>query len=234
MSDSLGGKGVLWELFSFNPPTLHLCVQLCAFSPYLCSILTTNPGMLDGLMDSLVLDKLPSRESLRETLAELCHAAEDLEPILHSFKNDQQLRVGVRDLLGKEDVLATTAALSNIADVCLEQIAAREYLRLVSKFGEPQIGEGPNASEPCEMVILAMGKFGGQEMNYHSDLDIIFLYEADGHTRRAAMLRSETTTNQHFFSELGQRIIRTASRLGPLGRLYEVDARLRPTGKSAH
>jgi glutamate-ammonia-ligase adenylyltransferase len=233
VSDSLGGKGVLWELFSFNPPTLHLCVQLCAFSPYLCSILTTNPGMLDGLMDSLVLDKLPSRESLRETLAELCHAAEDLEPILHSFKNDQQLRVGVRDLLGKEDVLATTAALSNIADVCLEQIAAREYLRLVSKFGEPQIGEGPNAGEPCEMVILAMGKFGGQEMNYHSDLDIIFLYEADGHTAPSRYaVRSETTTNQHFFSELGQRIIRTASRLGPLGRLYEVDARLRPTGKS--
>ena len=233
VSDSLGGKGVLWELFSFNPPTLHLYVQLCAFSPYLCGILKTNPGMLDGLMDSLVLDKLPSRESLQETLADLCFAAEDIEPILHSFKNDQQLRVGVRDLLGKEDILATTAALSNIADVCLEQIAAREYLKLVTKFGEPRIGEGPRAGEPCEMVILAMGKFGGQEMNYHSDLDIIFLYEADGHTAPSRYaVRTETTTNQHFFSELGQRIIRTASRLGPFGRLYEVDARLRPTGKS--
>ena len=64
--------------------------------------------MIDGLMDSLVLDKLPSRQSLRQTLAELCRGAENIDPVLHSFKNDQQLRVGVRDLLGKEDVQATT------------------------------------------------------------------------------------------------------------------------------
>ena len=60
MSDSLGGKGVLWELFSFNPPSLHLYVRLCASSPYLSGILTSNPGMIDELMDSLVLDKLPT------------------------------------------------------------------------------------------------------------------------------------------------------------------------------
>ena len=116
VSDSLGGKGVLWELFSFNPPVLRLYVELCAYSPYLSGILTSNPGMIDSLMDSLVLDKLPTRETLRRTLAELCHAAEDLDPILHSFKNDQQLCVGVRDILGKEDIQATTGALSDIAE----------------------------------------------------------------------------------------------------------------------
>ncbi len=232
VSDSLGGKGVLWELFSFNPPSLRLCVQLCAYSPYLCGILTSNPGMIDSLMDSLVLDKLPTRESLQATLSDLCRAAEDLDPILHSFKNDQQLCVGVRDLLGKEDVQSTTAALSNIAEVCLEQIAAREFVKLSSKFGQPTIGEGPRAGEPCEMVILALGKFGGQEMNYHSDLDIVFLFECDGHTVAPRFARVETTSNQHFFGELGTRIIKTASRLSQYGRLYEVDARLRPTGKS--
>ena len=83
------------------------------------------------------------------------------------------------------------------------------------------------------MVILALGKFGGREMNYHSDLDVIFLYEADGHTAAdAGSPARQSTTNQHFFSELGQRIIKTASRLSGYGRLYEVDARLRPTGKS--
>ncbi len=61
VSDSLGGKGVLWELFSFNPPSLRLYVELCAYSPYLSGILTSNPGMIDSLMDSLVLDKLPTR-----------------------------------------------------------------------------------------------------------------------------------------------------------------------------
>ena len=83
------------------------------------------------------------------------------------------------------------------------------------------------------MVILALGKFGGREMNYHSDLDIIFLYEADGQTVAEPGSASEqTTTNQHFFSELGQRIIKATSRPSSYGRLYEVDARLRPTGRS--
>ena len=233
VSDSLGGKGVLWELFSFNPPSLRLYVELCAYSPHLSGILISNPGMLDGLMDSLVLDRLPSREGLQETLKELCWAAEDIEPILHSFKNDQQLRVGVRDLLGKEDIQATTGALSDIAEVCLAQIAAAEYQKLIAKFGRPQIGAGPRAGEPCDMAILALGKFGGREMNYHSDLDIVFLYEADGQTAfDFGQWSARSTSNQHFFSELGQRIIKTASRLSAQGRLYEVDARLRPTGKS--
>ena len=233
VSDSLGGKGVLWELFSFNPPSLRLYVELCAYSPHLSGILTSNPGMLDGLMDSLVLDRLPSREGLQETLKELCWAAEDIEPILHSFKNDQQLRVGVRDLLGKEDIQATTGVLSDIAEVCLAQIAAAEYQKLIAKFGRPQIGDGPRAGEPCDMAILALGKFGGREMNYHSDLDIVFLYEADGQTAfDFGQWSARSTSNQHFFSELGQRIIKTASRLSAQGRLYEVDARLRPTGKS--
>ena len=235
VSDSLGGKGVLWELFSFNPPTLKFCVDLCAYSPYLSSILTSNPGMIDGLMDSLVLDKLPSRELLTQLLTKLCRAAEDVDPILHSFKNDQQLRVGVHDILGKQDIQATTGALSNLADTCLAQIARREYRQLVDRFGEPRVAEGRRAGKPCEMVILGMGKFGGREMNYHSDLDIVFLYEADGQTappKGSSSIGNKSTTNQHFFSQLGQGIIKTTSRLSAYGRLYEVDARLRPTGAS--
>jgi [glutamine synthetase] adenylyltransferase / [glutamine synthetase]-adenylyl-L-tyrosine phosphorylase len=233
VSDSLGGKGVLWELFSFNPPSLRMYVELCAYSPHLSGILTSNPGMIDSLMDSLVLDKLPTLENMRQRLAELCRAAEDIDPILHSFKNDEQLCVGVRDILGKEDIQATTGALSDIAETCLTQIAAQEYQRLVDRLGQPQIGAGRRAGQPCEMVIPGLGKFGGREMNYHSDIDVIFLYEADGHTVAAAGSPArQSTTNQHFFSELGQRIIRTTSRLSGYGRLYEVDPRLRPTGRS--
>jgi glutamate-ammonia-ligase adenylyltransferase len=85
----------------------------------------------------------------------------------------------------------------------------------------------------CELAIVALGKFGGRELNYYSDLDLIFLHEADGVTVQARRTRRDTTTtNQHFFSELGQRIIKVASQIGPFGRLYEIDPRLRPTGKS--
>ncbi len=233
VSDSLGGKGVLWELFSFNPPSLMLYVDVCAYSPYLSSILTTNPGMIDSLMDSLALDRLPSPEWLNETLTQLCRESEDIDLILYSFKNDQQLCVGVRDILGKEDVQAVTGALSDVAQACLGQIASREYAQLVTRFGIPRVESGRRVGKPCEWAILGMGKFGGREMNYHSDLDIIFLYESDGMTAAAPGLPSrQTTTNQHFFSELGQRIIKAGSQLGVHGRLYEIDARLRPTGKS--
>ncbi len=234
VSDSLGGKGVLWELFSFNEPSLKLYVDLCAASPFLSGILTSNPGMLDELMDSLVLDKLPTLETLEKSLSELTYAAEDLDPILHSFKNSQQLRVGVRELLAKENVQATTAALSDIALACLRKITESEYTKLVAKLGEPMIAAEPEAGRVSELVVVAMGKFGGREMNYHSDVDLVFLYEAEGSTfhNRRSRRSAETTTNQHFFSELGQRIIKVANQLGPHGRLYEIDPRLRPTGRS--
>ncbi|HZZ74222.1 MAG TPA: hypothetical protein VFE24_18445 [Pirellulales bacterium] len=234
VSDSLGGKGVLWELFSFNPPTLKLYVDLCALSSFLSNLLTSNPGMIDELTDSLVLDKLPSREWLAEILAELCRSAEDLAPILNSFKNAQQLRVGVRDILGKDDIQATTDALAAIAETCLRQIAQLEYAKLVAKYGQPQINEGPRAGAPCELIILALGKLGGRELNYHSDLDLVFLFEADGMTfpSRSSRRSAEITSNQHFFGELGQRIIKVMNQLTPDGRLFEIDPRLRPTGKN--
>lgn len=232
---SIGGKGVLWELFSASPPSLKLFVELCAYTPFLYSILTSNPGMIDELMDSLVLDRLPSPEYLDESLDKLCCAAEDIEPILHRFKNDWLLRIGVRDILGKEDVSATTAALTKIADACLTQIVNFQYNRLVTKFGRPMLNAEDEEQEPkpCEMTILAMGKFGGREMSYQSDLDVVFLYEGDGNT--AVVYPGDgrrSTTNQHFFSELAQRIIQMTGRLSTFGRLYEIDARLRPTGKS--
>jgi glutamate-ammonia-ligase adenylyltransferase len=233
VSESLGGKGVVWELFHFNPPTLDLYVRMCASSSYLCSILTSNPGMVDELMDSLVLGKLPTLVSLEESLDELCRGAEDLNPILHSFKTCEHLNVGVQDILGKVDIRTVHRTLSDIAQVCLTKIAQRDFDRLVEKYGLPTIGEGPRAGQPCELIILALGKLGGREPNYHSDLDVVFLYEAEGMTQHTSRSRrGNATTNQHFFSELGQKIIKDVNSLGPYGRLYELDPRLRPTGRS--
>jgi glutamate-ammonia-ligase adenylyltransferase len=256
VSDSLGGKAALWELLSSNRPSLNLYVTLCAACPYLAGILTSNPGMIDELMDSLLVEHLPTLAMLEEMLAELTKGAEDIDPILHSFKNAQHLRVGVRDVLGKDDIRSTHAALSDIAEACLKKIAEREYQKLIDKFGAPLIGRpsdadlanettrrfwdrlGERESQKCEPVVLALGKLGGREPNYHSDLDLIFLYEAGGHTAGRPMANrgeggsGEGTINSHFFSEFGQRLIRVASHLGPHGRLYEVDARLRPTGRS--
>ncbi len=236
VADSLGGKGVLWELFRFNPPTLKLFVRLCAYSPFLAGLLISHPGMIDSLMDSLVLDRLPTPEFLERMLQELCESAEDIDPILHAFQSDQLLQIGVRDLLGKDNYEAITRVITQVAETCLTEIAAKEYESLVLKYGQPALAGAASSELAAEMIILGMGKFGGHEMSYQSDLDVVFLYEGDGETVPLFSGRygrpREGTTNQHFFSQWAQRITRDVSHLGPHGRLYQIDARLRPTGKS--
>jgi len=232
---SLGGKGVLWELFSFNPPSLKLYVDLCAWSQYLSEILINNPGMIDELLDSLVLNQPRTAAELRAELAELCRGAADPEPILHSFQDKEILRIGVRDVLGKDSVQATTAALSDLAETILAQIAVMQEPAMAHRFGVPYLAEG-RPGRPSRYALLGLGKLGGRELSYHSDLDLILVYEGDGHTGpppgASRFDRFELTDNFHFFTELTQRIIKTTSYLGPLGRLYQVDMRLRPTGKS--
>jgi [glutamine synthetase] adenylyltransferase / [glutamine synthetase]-adenylyl-L-tyrosine phosphorylase len=215
VSASLGAKAVLWELFSANPATLKLYVELCAGSPFLSGLLINNPGMVDELLDSLVLDQPRTANELRAELAELLRGATDPDPIFHSFQDKEFLRIGVGDLLGKAEVRATTAALSDVADTVLGEIVARVEPAVSAKFGRPR----------CPFALVGLGKLGGREISYHSDLDLLLVYAEDGTTETGE-------AHQLYFTELAQRAIRTASAMGPMGRLYAVDMRLRPTGKS--
>src|SRR5262249_47926445 len=205
VTNSLGAKTVLWELFSFNPPSLKLYVDLCAWSQFLSEILINNPGMIDELLDSLVLNQPRSAEELRRELADLCRGAADLEPILHSFQDKELLRIGVRDILNKDSIQATTAALSDLAEVLLEQIAAPRYAPLLRRYGVPILSEGERAGQPSRFALLALGKLGGREMSYHSDLDLMMVYEGDGRTEPPPQAtrfdRYEVTDNYHFFTE---------------------------------
>src|SRR5579871_774976 len=233
---TLGAKAVLWELFSFNPPSLTLYVDLCAWSEYLSEILINNPGMIDELLDSLVLNQPRAAAELRAELADLCRGAADLDPILHSFQDKELLRIGVRDILGKDTIQATTGALSDLAETLLVQIALLQQPALTRRFGIPYLDDGDRKGEPSRYALLALGKLGGREMSYHSDLDLILVYEGDGRTGPPSGAnrfdRYELTDNFHFFTEFGQRIIKATSFWGPMGRLYQVDMRLRPTGRS--
>jgi glutamate-ammonia-ligase adenylyltransferase len=195
--------------------------------------------MIDELLDSLMMDRLPSKEDLQDELADLCRGAENLEPILHAFKHSHHLRVGVRDILGKEDIVQTHAALSSIAEVLLQQIVGSEYQELTRRLGTPSPisgGQATNnspmetASDVCEFIVLGMGKLGGCEPNYHSDLDLIFLYEEEGMTQHPDPKKA--TTHQFFFNQLAVKVLSRLNHLGTYGRLYETDARLRPTGQS--
>lgn len=231
---SLGAKTILWELFSFNPPSLKLYVDLCAWSQFLSGILINNPGMIDELLDSLVLDQPRKLSELKHELQDLCRNAMDLDPILHSFQDKELLRIGVRDILGKDPIRSRVASLSDLAETVLSTVVEIEMKHLVEKFGNPLLSTGSRLGKPCRYAIVGLGKLGGREINYHSDLDVIILYEGDGKPGGddSRNIDEQQIDNHSFFIQLTQRVIKTLSNHGPLGRLYDLDLRLRPTGRS--
>ena len=229
VSDSLGGKGVLWELFHSHRASLDLYVRLCSSSPYLTAILTRYPGMIDELMDSLKLSELPTLADMHSMLDDLFGGEpKSIDAILHGFKNTQHLNVGVRELLGKADIRESTRALADVAEACLQRVAHHEYQLLFRRLGEPRVDE-----KLCGFVVLGMGKLGGREPNYHSDVDFVLVYEADGTTYHPPAIRHrDTTSNQHFFGELAKRMVKAVSENRSQGKLYDSDPHLRPIGKA--
>lgn len=225
---SLGAKAVLWELLSVSPPSLKLVVELCSGSQFLTEILIQNPGMIDDLLDSLLLNRPRSISELQTELAELCRGAADTTLILRSFQDKELLRIGVQDLLGKTSIRETTRALSDLAETILAQVCTMQSAALRQRFGTPTL---PNGAE-CRFAMLGLGKLGGRELGYHSDLDVVLVYEDDGSTVPSDR-QATAIDNVHYFSELGTRVIKILGASGPTGKLYQVDMRLRPTGRSA-
>jgi glutamate-ammonia-ligase adenylyltransferase len=224
VSASLGAKAILWELFSVNPPTLRLFVELCATSQFLSEILINNPGMIDDLMDSLVVDRPQPASAIVEELAELCRGAEDLAPILLSFRNKEWVRIGTRDILGREGSREVTRELADVAGAIVGQVARDQEARRIARFGLARRAED---GRRARWAILGLGKLGGRELNYHGDLDLVFLAETAGATRGGA----EPVSNERFFADVARRVLKALAGNGS-GRLYDADARLRPHGAS--
>jgi glutamate-ammonia-ligase adenylyltransferase len=225
VSASLGAKAVLWELFSFNPPSLRLYVELCATSQFLTEILVNNPGMIDDLVDSLVVDRPLPGAAIHAELAELCKKAEDLAPILSSFRNKEWVRIGTRDILGREPIREVTRELADVAEAIVAQAARDQWRKRMERFGFPICAESGRRDR---WAIVALGKFGGRELNYHSDLDLVFLHESDGQTKGG----KASISNGQFVTEVAQRLLRSLSGGAHSGPLYTIDVRLRPHGSS--
>ena len=227
VTDSLGAKATLWELLGSSRPTMELMVRLCATTPYLSGILTNNPGMIDELIDSLLMNRMPSAQRLDAHSIAVCRGANDIERILWTFKNSAHLNIGVRDILGKDTLEATHQSIGDTAEACIRRMIEHEQESLANQYGDPCDEEG----NPAELITLGLGKLGGREPNYHSDLDAIFLYSSNGETKRRMGGHRSTLTNQQFFNQLTQRVITRINQPGPDGRLYELDSRLRDTGE---
>ena len=158
VSASLGAKAVLWELFNFNPPSLRLYVELCATSQFLSEILINNPGMIDDLIDSLVVDRPSPGAAIKAELAELCAGAEDLAPILWSFRNKEWVRIGTRDILGREPVREVTRELADVAEAIVTQVARDQWRRRAERYGTPRRAVDGRRDR---WAMVGLGKFGG-------------------------------------------------------------------------
>ncbi len=167
---------------------------------------------------------------------------------VREFKQREMLRIAARDLGHLSNVSEITREISDVADVCLDAICQICRQQLTERFGQPWHQDAAGGWQPTDFCVLGMGKLGGQELNYSSDVDVLFVYSDEGQVFKpgsAAVppVRRETgrrdagaprggMTNHQFFTRLAEAFIAEISRVAPEGMLFRIDLRLRPEGDS--
>ena len=131
--------------------------------------------------------------------------------LLRIFKKREYIRIGLRDLLGTAELMETVGDISNLADVCLQIAYEQADRELQKKHGIPSYKDPDGNLKISEFAVIGMGKLGGQELNYSSDIDLIYIYTSShGETSPEPSKGKEnevvTITNHEYFSKLGRQI----------------------------
>ena len=213
-----------------SPQLCHDLLFLLGASEHLTGVLLHQEA---GWEDAFCSDHTSTVKSVADHLATLRMqltldlSEEEFLRGLRVYRNREYLRIGTRDLLGKATLEDTVQDLSHLAEAAVQ--IAYEYVRthLRAEYGEAVVEENGQI-RPLGFVIFGMGKFGGEELNFSSDIDLIYLYEQDaGPTTGGSKGKTEP---RNFFTQLAQRLTRTLSDLVAGGRVFRVDLRLRPDG----
>jgi glutamate-ammonia-ligase adenylyltransferase len=228
-------RSFLLTLFRDSPRTLHLLLTIFGSSQFLGDILVRHPQFFEWLLEPGVVRLAKRKADLADEARQALAGAPTLErrwERLRRFKTQEILRIGLQDLLGRQSLVGITEELSNLADVVLQ--TAQEFCRedLVRRHGPSQIEA---ERRECAFVVLGMGKLGGRELNFSSDIDLVFVYEAEGETAGvpgASGARLGRVSNQEFFRKLGEMLVKGLGEVTPEGHLYRVDMRLRPEGRT--
>jgi glutamate-ammonia-ligase adenylyltransferase len=229
-------RGTYYALLAENPEIIKLLVTLFATSQFLSRNFIQHPEVLDTLVSRSYAKAVKTADEMDSELATLLENApyyEDQLNTLRRFRNEQFLRIALNDIYGNMLQGQTTHQLSLVADACLKQALAIARHELLERYGLPFCEIDTPACHEAGFVIIGLGKLGGMELNYHSDLDIIFIYEGEGKTRPAEGTspdRFKAQTNQQYFVRLAQRIISVLTLMTQEGSVYEIDTRLRPSG----
>jgi len=231
-----------------HPAALHHLLAIFSFSRFLSETLVQQPDLLAwlhrparrGQVVAQALDRMRTPEDLHEEFARFDASGagesrftgtsfQHLPPalLLARFKRREYLRITLRDVLGLATLAETSLELSHLADVLLERALRLSEQSLQHSFGTPQYTDAAGNRHIARLSILSLGKLGGQELNYSSDIDLIFLYSHEGETSGGT---SGTTTNAEYFVRLAQSVLKLVTEATPEGALYRVDMRLRPQG----
>ncbi|WP_305733523.1 bifunctional [glutamate--ammonia ligase]-adenylyl-L-tyrosine phosphorylase/[glutamate--ammonia-ligase] adenylyltransferase [Trichlorobacter ammonificans] len=225
---AVSGRSATFALLAENREALKLLATLFGTSEFLSKILISHPELLEAMVSRTYASMVKPREVMSEELCALLLQAEDFEAqldVLRRYRHEEFLRIGLNDIHGHLSQGSITLQLTSLAEVCLEAafgIATAELAR----FGRPcYLEEGRSVS--AGMAIIGMGKMGGRELNYHSDLDIIFIYDRQGMTDGGKQI-----TNHEYFAKLAQKLISVLSTQTREGYVYKLDTRLRPSGNA--
>ena len=217
-----------YALLAENRPTIKLLVSLFGMSEFLSKILINHPELLDSLVVRSGLSVIKTKEKMQEELDALLEQSdyfEDRLNILRRYRNEEFLRIGLNDIHSKLLQGEVTSQLSLLGEACLAA-AFRLAVAELQRFGRP-LWQREGVAVEANLAIIAMGKLGGGELNYHSDLDIIFVYDHQGYTDGEKQI-----SNHEYFAKLAQKIISILTMQTREGYVYKIDTRLRPSGNA--
>jgi glutamate-ammonia-ligase adenylyltransferase len=215
-----------------HPAALLYLLVLFSHSRFLSESLAQQPELilwLDRRGPREGIEGMKTSDDLTEEYYRFAAMAFDLPPsvVLARFKRREYLRITLRDVMGIATLAQTTRELSDLADVLIERALRLCAQRLENSFGIPQWRDAPGQLLPARLTALALGKLGGQELNYSSDVDLMFLYDHDGETAGGA---SGQISNLEYFVRLAQGILKMLTETTPEGAVFRIDLRLRPEG----
>ena len=218
---------------------LKLLAALFSGSPVSANTLVAHPDWLG----SLEIERLrfPRREQgfhneinewLVRDLREKNYSAALAK--LREFKTREMIRIAARDLARFGNVSEITREISDVAGVCLESVWQICRQQFIERFGQPFHQDADGDWTPTEFCVLGMGKLGGQELNYSSDVDVLFVYMDEGQVFKEPPRKGKTPravlANHQFFNRLAESFIAEVSRVTEQGNLFRIDLRLRPEG----
>ncbi|MEL7449435.1 MAG: bifunctional [glutamate--ammonia ligase]-adenylyl-L-tyrosine phosphorylase/[glutamate--ammonia-ligase] adenylyltransferase, partial [Pseudomonadota bacterium] len=229
--EAIGRRSAYVALLNENPPVLGRLVDLIASSAWIADQVAALPLLLDELIDPQIFLRPPNRTMLRQDMVTRFTgiAPEDLEAQMEALRQFQQaavFQVAVADLSGELPLMSVSDRLTDIAELVLKKALELAQWQLRERHGVPRCGaDGREAG----FAIIAYGKLGGFELGYGSDLDLVFVHNSTGASQQSD--GEQPLVNERYFVRLAQRLLHILSTQTRSGKLYEVDTRLRPSGK---